>query len=115
MSQPQVDAALRSLIAAIEGRVREPVGRSFHIHQLDGARLEAMVYLEPGGVRIDWTHGKGDCAITGEGQAILSALRGDLPVDSSAADGSLVLYGDLELVRRARAVFVAATEEAASA
>ena len=109
----EVDAALRSLIAGVEGQRREPVGRSFHIHQLDGARLEAMVYLEPGGLRIDWSHGKGDCAITGEGDAILSVLRGDQRVDSSAASGRPVLYGDLELVRRAPQVFSAVAEEAA--
>jgi hypothetical protein len=105
MTPAEVDAELRSFIAAVEGQVREPVGRSFHIHQLDGTRLEAMVYLEPAGVRIEWTHGKGDCAITGEGAAILAVLHGSAPAELGPSDGGLVLYGDLELVRRAPSVF----------
>ena len=61
-----VDQQLRDVISSIEGRVRAPVGRSIHVHQLDGARTEAMVHLDTGGARIDWVHGKGDCAVTGE-------------------------------------------------
>lgn len=103
-----VDAALRSHIAAIEGLVREPVGRSLHIHQLDGVRTEAMVYLDPGGVRIDWVHGKGDCAITGPGHAILALLRGQGPADGEP-DAGLVLYGDRDLVGQAAAIFAPPT------
>jgi predicted lipid carrier protein YhbT len=100
-----VDTELRSTIAAVEGSVREPAGRSIHLHQLDGAKTEAMVYLDPGGVRIDWVHGKGDCAITGEGAAILSLLRGEGDPDGLEAAGRLVLYGDRDLVRAAVKVF----------
>jgi len=99
------DAELRSLIAAVEGAVREPVGRSYHLHQLDGGRLEAMVYLDPAGIRIEWVHGKGDCAITGSGAAILAVLRGNDSGDRGVAEGNLVLYGDRELIRAASTVF----------
>lgn len=102
-----MEGELRALIAAVEGQVREPTGRSFHIHQLDGDRLEAMVYLEPAGVRIDWLHGRGDCAITGAGGTIMALLRGTVAVDSEAVRRDLVLYGDLDLVRRAPEVFSA--------
>ena len=105
MTQETTDADLRSLIEAVEGTVREPVGRSYHLHQLDGARLEAMVYLEATGVRIEWAHGKGDCAVTGSGAAILSLLRGNGSTDQSEAQGSLVLYGDRDLLGAAAAVF----------
>ena len=105
MTREATDAKLRSLIAAIEGTIREPVGRSYHLHQLDGARLEAMVYLEATGVRVEWTHGKGDCAVTGSGAAILSLLEGDGAPDEDEAQGSLVLYGDRDLVRVASTVF----------
>jgi hypothetical protein len=105
MNPEAIDFELRALIGAVAGARREPVGRSFHVHQLDGARLEAMIHLEAAGVRIDWVHGKGDCAITGEGAAILGVLRGDGPTTQHVADGSLVLYGDLELVAAAPSVF----------
>jgi hypothetical protein len=85
--------------------VREPVGSSYHIHQLDGANLEAMVYLEPGGARIDWVHGKGTCAITGKGAAILALLRGEQDPGALEANGQLVLYGDRDLVGVAARVF----------
>jgi predicted lipid carrier protein YhbT len=101
----QADVELRATIAAVEGQVREPVGRSFHLHQLDGERTEAMVYLEPGGVRIEWVHGKGDCAITGEGGALLAVLHGTSDPDQLEAEGRLVLYGDRDLVRSAAKVF----------
>jgi len=103
--QEASDAELHSLVAAVEGTVREPVGRSYHLHQLDGARLEAMVYLDPAGVRIEWAHGKGDCAITGSGAAILSVLRDNDAGDRGVAEGNLVLYGDRELIRAASTVF----------
>ncbi|MEA2682872.1 MAG: hypothetical protein QOK05_1200, partial [Chloroflexota bacterium] len=77
----------------------------YHLHQLDGARMEAMVYLDSAGVRIEWVHGKGDCAITGAGAAILSVLRGDIPVGILEANGSLVVYGDRELIDEAPRVF----------
>ena len=84
---------------------RQPLGKSLHIHQLDGGRLEAMVHLDPEGARVTWEHGKGDCAITGEGEAILEVLMGSLDAEAAAAAGRLVLYGDLELVRAAPRVF----------
>jgi len=105
MNHAEVDSELRLRIAAIEGVVREPGGRSYHVHQLDGARLEAMVYLDPGGARIEWVHGKGDCAITGEGAALLAALRGEGDPDQLEAEGRLVLYGDRDLVRAVAKVF----------
>ena len=105
MTQEATDAELRSVIAAVEGTICQPIGRSYHLHQLDGARLEAMVYLEATGVRIEWAHGKGDCAITGSGAAILSLLRGDGSADEIEAQGSLVLYGERDLVGAASAVF----------
>lgn len=105
MSPEATDIELRSLIEAVEGTVREPVGRSYHLHQLDGARLEAMVYLDATGVRVDWAHGKGDCAVTGSGAAILSLLKGNGSPDEIEAQGSLVLYGDRDLVGAAPAVF----------
>lgn len=105
MTQEATDADLRSLIAAVEGSVREPVGRSFHLHQLDGARLEAMVYLDPAGVRIEWEHGKGDCAITGSGAAILAVLLGHGSAAASEAEGSLALYGDRDLIGTVSTVF----------
>lgn len=105
--QRDTDRELRSQIQAVEGRPREPFGRTFHIHQLDGARLEAMVSLDPAGVRIEWVHGKGDCAITGSGASILSLLRGGIGADEGVADGTLVLYGDGDLVRMAPAIFSA--------
>jgi predicted lipid carrier protein YhbT len=105
MNLAEVDSELRSRIAAIEGLVREPLGRSFHVHQLDGERLEAMVYLDRGGVRIEWQHGKGDCAITGEGAAILELLRGDGEPDRLETEARLVLYGDRHLIRAAAGVF----------
>jgi len=100
-----VDQELRERIASLEGQHREPVGRSFHLHQLDGAGTEAMVYLEPAGVRIDWVHGKGDCAITGEGEAMLAVLRGGCDPDQLEAEGHLALFGDRELIRAAPQVF----------
>ena len=100
-----VDADLRNRIAAIEGAVREPIGRSLHIHQLDGIRTEAMVHLDAGGVRIEWVHGKGDCAITGGGAAITAVLRGDGSLEQLEADGSLVLYGDRELIGQSADIF----------
>jgi predicted lipid carrier protein YhbT len=101
-----VDRALRETVAAIEGRVREPVGRSVHIHQLDGeARTEAMVHLDPAGVRVDWVHGHGDCAITGEGAAILDVLRGTGDPDALEREVRLVLYGDRELIRALPSIF----------
>jgi len=100
-----VDRKLRSLVAAAEGSVREPAGRSYHIHQLDGARLEAMVYLDPGGARVEWEHNHGDCAITGEGRAILAVLTGDGMAEVLEAVGRLALYGDRELIRAAPSVF----------
>ena len=100
-----VDAELRAVIAAIQGIVREPIGRSFHIHQLDGVRTEAMVHLDAGGVRIEWVHGKGDCAITGGGAAITAVLRGEGSPHQLEADGSLVLYGDRELIDQAAEIF----------
>jgi predicted lipid carrier protein YhbT len=100
-----IDCELRLLVAAIEGAAREPAGRSYHLHQLDGARLEAMVYLDPSGARVEWLHGKADCAITGEGEAILAVLRGDGDPDGLEADGRLVLYGDRELIAVAGRVF----------
>jgi len=103
-----IDTTLRATIAAVEGRVREPVGRSLHIHQLDGARTEAMVYLESTGARVEWVHGKGDCAVTGAGASILALLRGHPGPAEFEADGSLILYGDRDLVDRAPAIFAAA-------
>jgi hypothetical protein len=105
MDQAEVDSELRSRIAAIEGIVREPVGCSYHIHQLDGARLEAMVYLDPAGARIEWVHGKGTCAITGEGEAILAVLRGEGVPDVLETEGRLVLYGDPDLIGAVARVF----------
>jgi hypothetical protein len=105
VTQEATNVELRSLIAAVEGTVREPFGRSYHLHQLDGARLEAMVYLDPAGVRIEWAHGKGDCAITGSGAAVLSVLRRKSSDDEVEADGTLVLYGDRDLIRAASTVF----------
>lgn len=64
-----------------------------------------MVALDPAGVRIEWVHGKGDCAITGSGAAILALLRGDPDADQGEANGTLVLYGDRDMVRLAPAVF----------
>jgi predicted lipid carrier protein YhbT len=64
-----------------------------------------MVYLEPGGARIDWVHGKGDCAITGEGAAMLALLQGKGDPDQLVAQGRLVLYGDRELIRAAAEIF----------
>jgi len=98
VSQAEIDRQLRATVAAVEGQVRQPVGRSYHLHQLDGARLEAMVHLDPAGARIEWVHGKGDCAITGEGEAILAMLRGDGDPDALEAGGRLVLYGDRGLI-----------------
>lgn len=105
MNHADIDGELRSVIAAIEGVVREPVGRSYHLHQLDGVRLEAMVYLDPGGARIEWVHDKGDCAITGEGAAILAVLCGEGDPDVLETEGRLVLYGDRDLIRAAARVF----------
>ena len=105
VTQAATDAELRSVIATVEGTIREPLGRSYHLHQLDGARLEAVVYLDPAGVRIEWAHGKGDCAITGSGAAILSVLRGNDSADQSVAEGHLVLYGDRDLIHAASTVF----------
>ena len=105
VNHAEVDSELRSLIAAIEGVVREPVGRSYHLHQLDEARLEAMVYLDPGGARIEWVHGKGDCAITGEGAAIRAVLSGERDADVLETEGRLVLYGDRDLIGAAARVF----------
>ena len=101
----EVDKELRSLVAAVEGRRLGPAGKSFHLHQLDGERLEAMVYLDPMGARVDWVHGKGDCAITGEGEAMLALLRGEGDAGLLAHQGRLTLYGDLALVQRAPEVF----------
>ena len=109
MTREATDQGLRSLVSAIQGTVREPLGRSYHLHQLDGARLEAMVYLDPAGVRIEWVHGRGDCAITGEGAAILSVLRGRRSAERCEADGTRVLYGDRDLIRAASNVFRAPT------
>jgi predicted lipid carrier protein YhbT len=100
-----VDDELRSLVARVEGVVREPVGSSYHLHQLDGANLEAMVYLDPGGARIEWVHGKGTCAISGEGAAILALLRGEQDPDALEVGGRLVLYGDRDLIGAAARVF----------
>jgi predicted lipid carrier protein YhbT len=100
-----VDSELRSLVAAIEGVAGETVGCSYHLHQLDGEKLEAMVYLDPGGARIEWVHGKGDCAITGDGEAILALLRGDGDPDVLEGEGRLVLYGDRNLIASAATVF----------
>jgi predicted lipid carrier protein YhbT len=105
VNRDEIDSQLRSLIAAIEGVVREPVDRSYHLHQLDGARLEAMVHLDPAGARIEWVHGKGDCAITGDGAAILAVIRGEGDPDVLETEGRLVLYGDRELVGVAARVF----------
>jgi predicted lipid carrier protein YhbT len=107
VNRADVDDQLRSVVAAIEGAVRQPVDSSYHVHQLDGARLEAMVYLEPAGARIVWVHGKGTCAITGEGAAILAVLRGEGDPDTLETEGRLVLYGDRELIRAAATVFKA--------
>jgi ubiquinone biosynthesis protein UbiJ len=100
-----LDDELRALVSAVVGRVREPVGRSLHLHQLDGARMEAMVYLDVAGARVAWVHGKGDCAITGEGSAILAVLRDGADARALAEDGRLVLYGDLGLVAAAADIF----------
>jgi hypothetical protein len=105
MNQAEVDGELRSRVAAIEGIVREPVGSSYHLHQLDGAQLEAMVYLDPTGARIDWVHGKGTCAITGEGEAILALLRGEGVPDVLETEGRLVLFGDRDLIGAFARVF----------
>ena len=115
MTREATDPGLRSLVAAIQGAVREPLGRSYHLHQLDGARLEAMVYLDPAGARIEWAHGRGDCAITGEGAAILAVLRGRRSADRCEADGSLVLYGDRDLIRTASNVFALRRRESPGA
>jgi predicted lipid carrier protein YhbT len=100
-----VDQELRSLVAGIACRAPRLAGRSLHLHQLDGARMEAMVYLEAAGARVEWVHGRGDCAITGEGAAMLAMLRGEADPDAMAASGRLVLYGDPELIRMAPALF----------
>jgi len=105
MNQAEVDGELRSRVAAIEGIVREPVGSSYHLHQLDGAQLEAMVYLDPTGARIEWVHGKGTCAITGEGEAILALLRGEGAPDVLETEGRLVLFGDRDLIGAFARVF----------
>jgi hypothetical protein len=107
-----IDIELRSAVAAIDGIVREPVGRSLHLHQLDGARLEAMVFLDPGGARVDWVHGKGTCAITGEGAAILAVLRGNGDPSALEAEGRLALYGDRDLIGAAAAIFGSSREDA---
>ena len=73
------------------------------MHQLDGARLEAMVYLDRQGARIEWQHGRGDCAITGEGAAILELLRGVGEPDRLENEARLVLYGDRDLIGAADA------------
>jgi hypothetical protein len=95
----EVDTALRDVIAAVVGRVREPVGRSLHVHQLDGVRTEAMIHLDAAGARVEWVHGKGDCAITGEGAAILDVARGGGEPEALELAGRLVLYGDRDLIR----------------
>lgn len=100
-----IDSELRALVAGIEGAARQPAGRSYHLHQLDGARLEAMVYLDPDGARVEWLHGKADCAISGEGAAILMVLRGDGDPNALEAVGRLGLYGDRELIAIAARVF----------
>jgi hypothetical protein len=99
------ESELRALVARIAGQVGEPVGRSLHLHQLDGERMEAMVHLDPSGARVEWVHGKGDCAITGEGAAMLALLRGEAPAEKLEAAGRLVLYGDRGLIAAAPAIF----------
>ena len=105
MPPENVDTQLRALVAQLAGQARNPVGSSFHLHQLDGARMEAMVHLEAAGVRVEWVHGRGTCAITGEGRAILSLLRGTSDIGTEEARGAVTLYGDRELARRAALVF----------
>jgi hypothetical protein len=105
VSTDNVDVELRTLVGSIQGRIVAPIRRSFHLHQLDGARMEAMVYLEPDGARVDWVHGKGDCALTGEGLAMLEVLTGRVAPEAMAAAGRLSLYGDDALIRRAAEVF----------
>jgi ubiquinone biosynthesis protein UbiJ len=102
-----VDEELRQSVAGIVGRARPPFGRSVHLHQLDGARTEAMIFLDAGGARVEWVHGKGDCAITGEGAAILDVLRGRGDPDALEREGRLTLYGDRQLVRELPAIFTA--------
>ena len=104
VTSDSVDVELHALIADIEGSSRQPHGRSLHIHQLDGRRLEAMVYLEPEGARVEWTHGKGDCAVTGPGAAILALLRGEVTEGEPGGEG-LVLYGDRMLIDVAPSIF----------
>ncbi len=101
------------MIAAIEGRARAPIGRTLHIHQLDGLRTEAMVYLEVAGARVVWKHGKGDCAITGAGAAILALLNGEQEAARLEAEGGLILYGDRELVERTPSIFASTVDGAA--
>jgi hypothetical protein len=100
-----VDVQLRSLLVSLSGKHREPEGRTYHLHQLDGARLEAMVELHRHGVRIQWAHGHGDCAITGAGQALLDLLLGRRSAQACEASGELTLYGDRDLIERAPEVF----------
>jgi hypothetical protein len=99
------ESELRLLLSRVVGEVPEPAGRSFHIHQLDGERLEAMVYLDATGGRVEWVHGKGDCAITGEGDAILALLRGEADATALESSGRLVLYGDRQLIGIAASIF----------
>jgi Homeodomain-like domain len=100
-----VDVKLRSLLLSIRSKHREPLGRTYHLHQLDGAQLEAMVELHRNGVYIQWAHGHGDCAITGAGHALLAVLMGERSADDCEAAGDLVLYGDRDLIQRAPDVF----------
>jgi len=100
-----VDIQLRSLLLSIRSKGRDPVGRTYHLHQLDDARLEAMVDLHRNGVRIEWAHGHGDCAITGAGHALLAVLLGQRSAEECEGAGDLVLYGDRDLIRRAPEVF----------
>jgi len=100
-----VDVQLRSVLLSVRSKHREPVGRTYHLHQLDDARLEAMVDLHRNGVNIEWAHGHGDCAITGAGHALLAVLLGERSAEECEAAGDLVLYGDRDLIRRAPEVF----------
>lgn len=105
-----VDTELRAAIAAVEGRQGGLTGHSVHLHQLDGVRTEAMVYFDAAGARVDWVHGKGDCAVTGEGSAILEVLLGTGDADALERDGHLVLYGDRGLVRALPEAFAAGSD-----
>jgi uncharacterized protein (TIGR03083 family) len=92
-----IDELLTVFVPMLAGDRSPGDGRSVHLHATD-AQGEWLVTFEPGGVRIDRGHVKGDAAVRGPGGRLFLWLWGRVPLDE------LDVVGDAEAAQTLRTI-----------